>query len=128
MTPTRELPFRLLNVFTEGDDPFSGNPLCVFEKGEGLADGCAPGVRGSSLAAQDPMLGEWARGTDVLLCECSLPTGMNVPGHLTPELCGDLAAGHLQVDVAQHAKAVAVPLVDFFEADDGFGHGSFAEG
>lgn len=34
----------------------------------------------------------WARGCDLLICECSLPTGMNVPGHLTPELCGDLAA------------------------------------
>ena len=37
-------------------------------------------------------LGTWASGSDLLVCECSLPTGMNVPGHLTPELCGDLAA------------------------------------
>ena len=29
---------------------------------------------------------------DLFVSECSLPTGMNVPGHLTPELCGDLAA------------------------------------
>jgi hypothetical protein len=35
-----------------------------------------------------------------------------------------LAARHLQVDVAQHVEIVAIPLVDFFEADDGFGHGS----
>jgi ribonuclease BN (tRNA processing enzyme) len=37
-------------------------------------------------------LAEWASGCDLLVCECSLPTGMNVPGHLSPELCGDLAA------------------------------------
>jgi PhzF family phenazine biosynthesis protein len=30
--------FRILNVFTVGDDRFSGNPLCVFEDGRGLDD------------------------------------------------------------------------------------------
>ncbi|MEP7193418.1 MAG: PhzF family phenazine biosynthesis protein [Actinomycetota bacterium] len=35
---SRILSYRILNVFTEGDDPFSGNPLCVFEDGEGLSD------------------------------------------------------------------------------------------
>jgi ribonuclease BN (tRNA processing enzyme) len=43
----------------------------------------------------DPMLGEWARGTDVLLCECSLPTEFAIPSHLTPEQCGALAAAAL---------------------------------
>lgn len=33
------LSFRILNVFTDGDDPFSGNPLCVVEDGSGLSDG-----------------------------------------------------------------------------------------
>ncbi len=37
-------------------------------------------------------LGVWARGCDLLVCECSLPTGMNIPEHLTPEQCGELAA------------------------------------
>ena len=32
----RTLHFRLVNVFTQGDDRFSGNPLCVFEDGTGL--------------------------------------------------------------------------------------------
>jgi len=31
-----ELAYRLLNVFTVGDDRISGNPLCVFEDGRGL--------------------------------------------------------------------------------------------
>ncbi|MEO8562358.1 MAG: MBL fold metallo-hydrolase [bacterium] len=43
----------------------------------------------------DPMLAEWARGTDVLLCECSLPAHMAIPTHLTPEQCGALAAAAL---------------------------------
>lgn len=30
------LRFRIVNVFTHGDDPLSGNPLCVFEDGSGL--------------------------------------------------------------------------------------------
>ena len=37
-------------------------------------------------------LASWARGCDLLVCECSLPTGMHIPEHLTPEQCGDLAA------------------------------------
>jgi PhzF family phenazine biosynthesis protein len=30
--------FRIVNVFTIDGDPFSGNPLCVFEDGRGLSD------------------------------------------------------------------------------------------
>ncbi len=40
----------------------------------------------------DPELGAWARGCDVLLAECSLPTAMAIATHLTPEQCGELAA------------------------------------
>jgi PhzF family phenazine biosynthesis protein len=32
------LHYRILNVFTDGDDTFSGNPLCVFEDAQGLSD------------------------------------------------------------------------------------------
>jgi trans-2,3-dihydro-3-hydroxyanthranilate isomerase len=31
-------PFRIVNVFTQGQSPFTGNPLCVFENGAGLSD------------------------------------------------------------------------------------------
>lgn len=37
-------------------------------------------------------LAAWARGCDLLVAECSLPTGMHIPEHLTPEQCGELAA------------------------------------
>ena len=40
----------------------------------------------------DASLAEWAHGADLLLCECSLPSAMAIPEHLTPELCGELAA------------------------------------
>lgn len=30
--------FRIVNVFTVGDDKFSGNPLCVFEDARGMTD------------------------------------------------------------------------------------------
>jgi ribonuclease BN (tRNA processing enzyme) len=39
----------------------------------------------------DATLGEWARGCDVLLTECSLPDAMAIPSHLTPERCAELA-------------------------------------
>jgi trans-2,3-dihydro-3-hydroxyanthranilate isomerase len=31
-------PFRIVNVFTQDQGPFTGNPLCVFEDGLGLSD------------------------------------------------------------------------------------------
>ena len=37
-----------------------------------------------------PELGEWARGCDLLVAECSLPTTMAIPEHLTPEQVGEL--------------------------------------
>jgi ribonuclease BN (tRNA processing enzyme) len=40
----------------------------------------------------DDALADWAHGCDLLLCECSLPAGMAIAEHLTPEQCGRLAA------------------------------------
>ena len=37
-------------------------------------------------------LAAWSRGCDLLVCECSLPSAMQIPEHLTPEQCGELAA------------------------------------
>ncbi len=37
-------------------------------------------------------LAQWAHGCDLLICECSLPAQMQIPVHLTPEQCGELAA------------------------------------
>lgn len=38
----------------------------------------------------DEGLAEWAAGCDLLLCECSLPTSMAMPIHLTPEQCAEI--------------------------------------
>lgn len=38
-----------------------------------------------------PELAEWARGCDLLVLECSLPTSMAIVEHLTPEQCGEMA-------------------------------------
>lgn len=35
-------------------------------------------------------LGEWAKGCDLLVAECSLPASMAIPEHLTPEQVGEL--------------------------------------
>lgn len=40
----------------------------------------------------DTALGEWARGCDLLLAECSLSEALAIPTHLTPARCGELAA------------------------------------
>jgi ribonuclease BN (tRNA processing enzyme) len=40
----------------------------------------------------DDALADWARGCDVLVCECSLPASMAIAEHLTPEQCAALAA------------------------------------
>jgi ribonuclease BN (tRNA processing enzyme) len=38
------------------------------------------------------LFAEWAAGSDLLLLECSLPAAFDVPIHLTPEQCGEIAA------------------------------------
>lgn len=60
----------------------------------------------------DPMFGEWARGADVLLCECSLPTDVTIPTHLTPEQCGALAAAALPKHLVLTHFYPPVELID----------------
>ena len=38
MRDPRRLPFHLVNVFSIPDDPFSGNPLCVFDDGAAISE------------------------------------------------------------------------------------------
>lgn len=38
-----------------------------------------------------PELAAWARGCDLLVLECSLPSTMAIAEHLTPEQCGEMA-------------------------------------
>ena len=38
----------------------------------------------------DPAFAAWARGSDLLILECSLPKSMAIPEHLVPEECGEI--------------------------------------
>ena len=55
----------------------------------------AAGAASSTPGIRDrrESLATWASGCDVLVCECSLPTAMAIPAHLTPEQCGDARRG-----------------------------------
>jgi len=44
LSEPRPLRYWILNVFTDGDNPFSGNPLCVFEDASGLSDDTMQGL------------------------------------------------------------------------------------
>lgn len=46
----------------------------------------------SGDTAMDVPFAEWATGSNVLLLECSLPSSMAMPVHLTPEECRAIAA------------------------------------
>ena len=39
----------------------------------------------------DESFGDWAAGSDLLVCECSLPVEMAIPEHLTPQQCAAIA-------------------------------------
>jgi len=52
---------------------------------------------------------ELAQGTDVLICECSMPEGRKIPGHLVPsEAC----------DIARRASARRLVLTHFYPPCD----------
>lgn len=53
---------------------------------------------------------ELARGTDLFVCDCAMPDGEKIDGHLTPSL----AAAH-----AERAEAAQLLLTHFYPACDG---------
>ena len=72
--------------------------LKVPHTGESVAYSITRGGRRlvySGDTGYDPMFAEWARGADLLLCECSLPEEMAIDSHLTPARCGAIAAAAL---------------------------------
>ncbi len=54
------------------------------------ADGASVTVSGDTDLSEK--LVELATDTDVLVCECSMPDGRKVPGHLVPSEAGEIAA------------------------------------
>lgn len=61
---TEALSYRLLNVFAMPDDPFSGNPLCVFEDGTGLPDDQMQGLARQFNLSETTFLVSADRGAD----------------------------------------------------------------
>lgn len=57
-----------------------------------------------------PELADFASGAGLFICECSMPDGMKVPGHLTPSLAGEMA---------QAAKVGHLVLTHFYPPCDG---------
>ena len=96
MTTTRELPFRLLNVFTEGDDPFSGNPLCVFEDARGLSEaemqGLARQLNLSETTFVTPPVGEETATVRIFTPSYEMPFAGH-PTLGTAAVVSDLAGG-----------------------------------
>lgn len=58
------LAYRLLNVFGQQDDPFSGNPLCVFEDGSGLQEAQMQGLARQFNLSETTFLQPAAEGAD----------------------------------------------------------------
>ena len=100
MTTTRELPFRLLNVFTEGDDPFSGNPLCVFEDARGLSEaemqGLARQLNLSETTFVTPPVGEETATVRIFTPSYEMPFAGH-PTLGTAAVVSDLAGGRDRV-------------------------------
>src|SRR5215472_2873881 len=54
--------YRILNVFTAGEDRLSGNPLCVFEDGRGLSDETMQALAGQLNLSETTFVLPPARG------------------------------------------------------------------
>jgi PhzF family phenazine biosynthesis protein len=134
------LRYRLLNVFAREGDPFSGNPLCVFEDGSGLsdeqmlalarqfnlsettflvppADGADAGVRIFTTAYEMPFAGHPTLGTAHVARALGLggdSLGLSMPAGVIPvEAVGDtwtLTANPGRVEADLDADDLAAAL------------------
>jgi trans-2,3-dihydro-3-hydroxyanthranilate isomerase len=111
MTSTRELPFRLLNVFTEGDDPFSGNPLCVFEDARGLTEeemqGLARQLNLSETTFVTPAVGEETAAVRIFTPSYEMPFAGH-PTLGTAAVVAELTGGRDEVVLSMPAGLIPV--------------------
>jgi len=70
--------------------PVSHNPESLAYR---IRDRAGRSVVYSGDTDESESLKRLAKGADLLICESALPDGLKVPGHLTPSLAGDIAAG-----------------------------------
>ena len=90
----RELDNRTPDVFAAGALTIRSRPVAHIETSIGYRVETPGGVSVAYSGDTGPCenLVELARGADLFLCECSLPDGMKVEGHLTPSEAGEAAS------------------------------------
>jgi PhzF family phenazine biosynthesis protein len=77
------LRYRLLNVFARPGDPFSGNPLCVFEDGTGLDDATMQALARQFNLSETTFLVDPAEGADAGVRIFTASFEMPFAGHPT---------------------------------------------
>jgi trans-2,3-dihydro-3-hydroxyanthranilate isomerase len=111
MPSTRDLPFRLLNVFAVGDEPFSGNPLCVFEDARGLSDaqmqGLARQLNLSETTFVTPAAGEETAAVRIFTPSYEMPFAGH-PTLGTAAVVSDRAGGRDRVVLSMPAGLIPV--------------------
>jgi ribonuclease BN (tRNA processing enzyme) len=106
----REMNAQAPDKFVSGDlsihsAPAAHSPPAVSYRVE--AEGLSVTVSGDTDVSDN--LVELASGTDVLICECSMPEGSKIPGHLVPSEAGA---------IAEQARAKKLVLTHFYPPCD----------
>lgn len=103
--------FRILNVFTVGADPFSGNPLCVFEDARGLTDSQMQSLaRQMNLSETTFILPARTEGTDAHVRIFTPGFEMPFAGHPTLGTANVVAASNSKERVVLDMIAGRVPV------------------
>jgi trans-2,3-dihydro-3-hydroxyanthranilate isomerase len=107
-----DLAYRIVNVFTVGDDPFSGNPLAVFEDAAGVSDRQMQAIaRQLNLSETNFVTGRGTEGVDadvrIFTPEYELPFAGH-PTLGTAYVVASLLAGREHVVLGMRAGRVPV--------------------
>jgi PhzF family phenazine biosynthesis protein len=101
--------FRIVNVFTVDGDPFSGNPLCVFEDARGLTDAQMQALaRQMNLSETTFVLPPTRDGADAEVRIFTPGFEMPFAGHPTLGTASVVARGRDRVTLAMKAGLVQV--------------------
>lgn len=107
------IPFRILNVFSVGADPFSGNPLCVFPDARGLSTATMQALaRQTNLSETTFVFPKETVGSDARIRIFTPSYEMPFAGHPTLGTAHVVADGRDSVVLETNAGHVAVSLAD----------------
>ena len=98
------LGYRLVNVFARQGDPFSGNPLCVFEDGRGLSDAQMQGLALQFNLSETTFVQPPAAGADVGVRIFTASHEMAFAGHPT------LGTAHVSRELGLAADTVRLSM------------------